>query len=136
MTTDPHAPSIYPTLRYKDATAAIEFLTATLGFGEHEITKADDGTLVHAELAWRNGLIMVGTRSDQGDSPFDTGQCCLYLAVDDPDAHHDRAVAAGAEIVMPLTDQPYGSREYATRDPEGNVWCFGTYRPSPSSSDA
>jgi uncharacterized glyoxalase superfamily protein PhnB len=30
---------------------------------------------------------------------------------------------------MELTDQDYGSREYAARDPEGNVWCFGTYRP-------
>lgn len=35
------------------------------------------------------------------------------------------------EIVMGLTDQDYGSREYAARDSEGNLWCFGTYRPSP-----
>lgn len=48
------------------------------------------------------------------------------------DGHHDRAVAAGAEIVMGLTDQDYGSREYAARDSEGNLWCFGTYRPSPN----
>jgi uncharacterized glyoxalase superfamily protein PhnB len=33
---------------------------------------------------------------------------------------------------MGLTDQEYGSRDYAARDPEGNVWCFGTYRPGPS----
>jgi uncharacterized glyoxalase superfamily protein PhnB len=51
------------------------------------------------------------------------------VAVDDPDAHHARAKAAGAVIMMELTDQDYGSREYAARDPEGNVWCFGTYRP-------
>ncbi len=58
----------------------------------------------------------------------------LYLVVEDPDAHHDRARAAGAEIVMPLTDQPYGSREYAALDPEGNVWSFGTYRPKATSA--
>ena len=49
--------------------------------------------------------------------------------MDDVDAHHERAVAAGAEVVMELTDQEYGSREYAIRDPGGNVWTFGTYRP-------
>ena len=48
----------------------------------------------------------------------------------DADALHDRAVAGGAEIVMGLTDQDYGSREFAARDPHGNVWRFGTYRPS------
>ena len=32
---------------------------------------------------------------------------------------------------MDLVDQPYGSREYAALDPEGNVWAFGTYRPGP-----
>ena len=50
-------------------------------------------------------------------------------SVADPDAHHERARGAGAEVVMGLTDQPYGSREYCARDPEGNVWCFGTYSP-------
>ncbi len=71
---------------------------------------------------------MLGTRAGDAN-PFDTGRAVLYLAVDNVDAHHDRAVAAGAEIIYGLTDQPYGSREYAARDPEGNVWSFGTYRP-------
>jgi uncharacterized glyoxalase superfamily protein PhnB len=120
--------SIYPTLRYRDPLAAIAFLTKALGFTEKSVMTAEDGTVAHAELAWpEGGVIMLGTYS--GDSPYDTVRCCTYLALEDPDGHHDRAVAAGAEIVMELTDQPYGSREYAARDPEGNVWCFGTYRP-------
>ena len=49
--------------------------------------------------------------------------------MDDPDAHHDRAKAAGAEIFRELSDQDYGSRDYAARDPDGNEWYFGTYRP-------
>ncbi len=69
--------------------------------------------------------------ADRTDSPFALpGPVVLYVVVDDPDALHDRAVAGGAEIVMGLTDQDYGSREFAARDPHGNVWCFGTYRPS------
>ena len=53
----------------------------------------------------------------------------LYLVVSDPDAHHARAVDAGAEVVIPLRDEEYGSRGYSALDPEGNVWSFGTYRP-------
>lgn len=49
--------------------------------------------------------------------------------VDDPDAHHDRAQAAGARIVRELEDMEYGSREYSARDLEGNLWSFGTYEP-------
>jgi uncharacterized glyoxalase superfamily protein PhnB len=70
--------------------------------------------------------------ADRDDaSPFALpGPVLLYVVVDDPDALHDRAAAAGADIVTGLTDQDYGSREFAARDPQGNVWSFGTYRPS------
>ncbi len=120
--------SIYPTLRYTDAKAAIAFLTNAFGLVEEQVNNAEDGSVGHAELSWDGGIVMLGTRAGTSD-PFDTGRAVLYLAVDDVDAHHDRAVAAGAEIIHQLTDQPYGSREYAARDPEGNVWSFGTYRP-------
>jgi len=131
MTPDPNLPSIYPVLRYDDATKAIRFLTEAFGLTEHFVTPGPDGAIGHAELAWGNGLVMLSSGS-VGSSAFALGPVCLYLAVSDPDAHHDRAVAAGAEIVMELTDQDYGSREYAAGDPEGNVWCFGTYQPGPA----
>jgi uncharacterized glyoxalase superfamily protein PhnB len=128
-TTDPtNRPSIYPTLRYRDAEAAITFLTDVLGLTLKERHDGPDGTVAHAQLAWGNGLVMLST-AGVGDPIFDLGPVCLYLAVDDPDNHHGKAAAGGAEIVMGLVDQDYGSREYAARDPEGNVWCFGTYRP-------
>jgi uncharacterized glyoxalase superfamily protein PhnB len=52
-----------------------------------------------------------------------------YIAIDDPDALFDRATGAGAQVVMPLTDTDYGSRDFSVRDPEGHLWSFGTYRP-------
>jgi uncharacterized glyoxalase superfamily protein PhnB len=52
-----------------------------------------------------------------------------YIVVPDADAVHARAVAAGAEIIRPLQDTPYGSREFALRDPEGHSWSIGTYDP-------
>jgi len=119
-------PTIYPTLRYDDAPAAIRFLTDAFGF-QADAVHEEKGSISHALLGWGSGLVMLSSR--QPGDPFDLGGCCLYVAVDDPDAHHARAKAAGAVIMMELTDQDYGSREYAARDPEGNVWCFGTYRP-------
>ncbi|MDQ2728932.1 MAG: VOC family protein [Actinomycetota bacterium] len=130
MASDPEPPSVYPTLTYSDAAGAIRFLTEAFGFSEVAVHPGPDNTIAHAQLGWRNGLIMLSSRS-KGPSPFDVGPACIYLVVDDPDGHHDRSVTAGAEIVMGLTDQDYGSREYAARDSEGNLWCFGTYRPSP-----
>jgi uncharacterized glyoxalase superfamily protein PhnB len=70
--------------------------------------------------------------SDRGDGPVGShaGQGWLYVVIENPDPHHERAVAAGAEIVRPLEDTDYGSRDYSARDPEGNLWSFGTYRPT------
>jgi uncharacterized glyoxalase superfamily protein PhnB len=123
-------PAIYPTLRYDDAPAAIRFLVDAFGFEADAVHEGDRGRISHALLGFGPGLVMVSSRtSDPSRDPFDLGPGCLYVAVDDPDAHYERAKKAGAEIVMELTDQSYGSREYAARDPEGHVWCFGTYRP-------
>jgi len=132
MALKPDHPTIYPTLRYAEARAAITFLHDAFGLTEHSVVEGPDGTIQHAELAWGTGLIMLGSRGTE-PSLWDTEHVVLYLAVDDPDAHYERAAAAGAEIVMGPTDQPYGSREYAARDPEGNLWCFGTYQPRPDS---
>lgn len=121
--------SIYPTLRYNDADAAIKFLTDAFGLVEQQVVRGDDGSVMHAELSFGDGMVMLGTRSDRAGL-FDTGRAVLYLVTDDVDTHHARAVTAGVEIVLGLTDQPYGSREYAARDTESNVWCFGTYRPA------
>lgn len=123
--------SIYVTLRYDDARAAIAYLTGRLGFVEQFVSTADDGSVGHAELSFGDGVVMIGTRRGTPDA-FDTGRAVVYLALDSAeavDAHHGRAVAAGAEVVQGLVDQPYGSREYAVRDPEGNVWSIGSYRP-------
>jgi uncharacterized glyoxalase superfamily protein PhnB len=130
-----NAPTVSPVLRYRDAQAALRFLTDTLGLALGHLSKAPDGRIAHAELGWGNGIIMISGRGAE-PSPFDTERSCLYLVVEDPDALHDRVVAAGGTIVMPLVDQEYGSREFATEDPEGNIWCFGTYQPAPISDSA
>ncbi len=128
--------SIHPTLRYPDPRAAITFLTDALGFVAEHVSTSDDGRVEHAELSFRGaaddipGVVMLGPRRPGGSDPFDTGRAVTYLVVDDPDERHRRAVEAGAEVVHGPVDQPYGSREFAVRDPDGNIWSLGTYRPT------
>jgi uncharacterized glyoxalase superfamily protein PhnB len=119
---------IFPGLRYKDAPAAIEWLGKAFGFEKRQVHEGPNGTIAHAELQLGPGIIML---SSDKDDVFGSraGQGWVYVVVDDPDGHYERAKPAGAEIVMELTDQEYGSREYAAADPEGNVWSFGTYDP-------
>jgi uncharacterized glyoxalase superfamily protein PhnB len=125
-------PSIYPTLLYADAKAAIKQLTEAFGFTELAVYEGEDGKVAHAELVQGNGAVMLGSKGT--GSVFDTamkdaGITGVYVVVDDVDAHHRRAVEQGAEILMPPKDQDYGSRDYMARDLEGNVWSFGTYAP-------
>ncbi|MGW4495555.1 VOC family protein [Streptomyces sp. NPDC004376] len=133
MTVRDGRPSIYPTVLYADAKAAIGQLTEALGFTELTVYESEDGMVLHAELAQGNGAVMVGSKGRGGvfDSVMkDAGPAGVYIVVDDVDAHHQRAVEHGVEILMPPTDQDYGSRDYMARDAEGNVWSFGTYAPA------
>jgi uncharacterized glyoxalase superfamily protein PhnB len=118
-------PNIFPALRYRDANAALEWLQRAFGFAEKAVYRGDDGTVHHAELQLGAGMVMLGEQPEAAPSDAQT----IYVVVDDPDAHHERAAAAGAQIVRPLEDMDYGSREYSARDPEGHVWSFGTYDP-------
>ncbi len=119
----------YPVLRYRDARAAIDWLTEAFGFTEKEVHASEDGTIAHAELRTDKGVIMLSTDRDDDEWGSHAGKGWTYMAVDDPDALHDRAVAAGAEIIRPLQDTDYGSRDFSARDLEGNRWSFGTYAP-------
>jgi uncharacterized glyoxalase superfamily protein PhnB len=72
---------------------------------------------------------MLGSTSDDNEfSRRKPGMSSIYVVTDAPDALFDRATAAGAEVVRGLRDEDYGSRGFTVRDPEGNLWSFGTYR--------
>jgi uncharacterized glyoxalase superfamily protein PhnB len=96
-----------------------------------------DGTIAHAELAWRSAMIFVHSRPPKENPWSVVGPASIALAVDNSvvvDRHFARAVAAGADIVRAAYDSktpafPDGSRQFDVRDPEGNLWTVGTYRP-------
>ena len=120
-------PTVFPTLSYDDAQAAIDFLVEAFGAERHAVYGGDDGKIHHAELRFGNGIVMLGSSS--AEMPATAGGAGIYIVIEDPDAHCGRARAAGAEIARDLHDEPYGSREYSAKDPEGNSWHFGTYQP-------
>ena len=129
--------NIIPTLRYRDAPAAIEWLCRAFGFEEHLVVPGDDDQIAHAQLTIGNGMIMLGSARDDefGElqapppSPDATVSQSPYIVVEAIDEHYRHAVESGARIVMPLKKEDYGGKAYSCRDPEGYLWNFGSYDP-------
>jgi uncharacterized glyoxalase superfamily protein PhnB len=129
------ASAIMPTLRYRDAPAAIDWLCKVFGFARHAVYPGPDHTIGHAELTLGGGMIMLGSHKEDGSgfkSPADFGGFetrSAYIVVADADAVYARAREAGGTIVRELQNTDYGSREFAVKDPEGQSWAVGTYNP-------
>ena len=125
--------TIFPLLRYKDARGAIRWLCTAFGFVEVFAVPEAGQVVRHAQLRFGTNVIMLGSVrpndgiTSPGELGISTQALCVY--VDDVDAHFERARSAGAEIIDLPEDTDFGSREYHTRDLEGHLWTFGTYRP-------
>lgn len=125
-------PGMIPYFAYQDAAAAIAFLETAFGFETSARYDDDAGTVMHAELRYGGGALMLGTGRDgqrdesRTDAPAGRG---VYCVVDDVDAHFARAEAAGARVVYRPEDTEFGTRRYRVLDPEGYEWSFGTYAP-------
>jgi uncharacterized glyoxalase superfamily protein PhnB len=134
MTTHPiQAPCIYPTFRYHEADRMIAWLQRAFGFEVHA-RYTDGDKVAHAQLTLGSSMIMLGEVRDDAygrmvGAPGGNSGKSVYVAIPDADAAYRRAKAAGAEILEEPTDRDYGSRDFICRDPQGNVWCFGTYWP-------
>ena len=127
---------IVPSLRYRDAPAAIEYLCETFGFTKRLVIPGPDGTIRHAQLTLGDGMIMLGSAQNRDFGPhvktpqeLGANTQSAYVIVPEIDAHYRHAKAAGAEIVMDIEDMDYGGRLYSALDPEGNLWHFGSYDP-------
>lgn len=133
--------TIIPSLRYRDAAAAIEFLCEVFGFARRLVIPGPDGTIRHAQLTLGDGMVMLGSAQNRDfgrhvKPPTEVGANTqsAYVIVPEVDAHYEHATAAGAEIVLEIQDASYGGRLYFALDPEGNLWHFGSYDPWAESS--
>ena len=128
MTTNPR-PRIHSVLRYQDARRALNWLHDAFGFEQAAVHDGPDGSIAHAEMTFGSGVIgFSSARAGDAANPWTQVRQGIYVSLTDVDAHHDRAAAAGADIVMSLRDLDYGSRDYGARDLEGHLWGFGTYQ--------
>lgn len=117
-------------ISYLDPMAAYRWLEKAFGFEPYMLIVDEAGNLVHSEMTFGNGLIMVGSEWDADHkSPRSVGgantQSVHVDLSEDIDAHCERARAAGAEIIAEPSDQFYGDRTYRARDLEGHIWTFG-----------
>jgi uncharacterized glyoxalase superfamily protein PhnB len=128
-------PTVWPVLHYADTNAALRFLVDGFGFREALSVIDDDGDVVHAELRWpEGGAVVFGStkHADGVHGGLRGGTAAVYVVSDDVDAVHARALGIGASIVEAPHETAFGSgvptRAFTARDPEGNLWTFGTYR--------
>jgi uncharacterized glyoxalase superfamily protein PhnB len=134
--------TIVPFIAYEDAAAAIDWLTRAFGFRENAAARHMNGdTVSHAELDVGDGsVVFLATPSPDYEGPRRHRETCAAAArwldnpwvvdgylvhVDDVDAHHERAQAAGAVILREPEDvEAAGTRLYSAEDVEGHRWMF------------
>ncbi len=131
--------TIIPSLRYRDALAGIDWLGRAFGFEKNAVYLGPDNkTVMHAQLTFGNGMIMLGSVDNGGEAgnfmvqPDEVGlreTKGIYLVVSDADAVYATAKAAGAHMVIDIRDMDYGGRAFTCRDLEGHLWSIGTYDP-------
>ncbi len=129
--------TIIPTLRYEKAKEAIEWLCLAFGFQTHLVVPGDGDTIAHAQLTLGNAMIMLGSTAEDEygnwvKSPLNfagVNTQAPYIILEEIDQHYQKAIEAGAEILIEIKDEDYGGRVYSCRDPEGHIWNFGSYDP-------
>ena len=124
-------PWVSPYLVVKDADAALDFYQRAFGFEKKFVMPGPDGRTMHAEMIWKDSLIMIGPEGDGHPckSPSTLGvpsPVSLYVYCDDVDALFARATAAGAKVEFPPTNQFWGDRICKILDPDGHIWNFAT----------
>jgi uncharacterized glyoxalase superfamily protein PhnB len=128
----PTGGGIWPAVAATDAPALIRFLVDVVGFTEQLVVDEGDGIVGHSQLQWPDGgIVQVATANRPGNvySRRPVGAGSVYVVTPDPAAVHRRCVAAGADIIDPprAVDYDPGGSVFSLRDPEGNIWSFGTY---------
>lgn len=129
--------SIIPTMRYKNARAAIDWLCNAFGFEKHLIVEGENNTIAHAQLKYGNSMIMLSSDNDNEYGNLVKTPRSLngnntqapYVVVDKIDDHYEKAVSAGAKILIAIKDEDYGGRGYTCKDIEEYIWNFGSYDP-------
>jgi PhnB protein len=121
---------VFAYLRVRDTAAAMAFYTQAVGAKEVFRLTEPSGRIGHAEMQLGPAVLMLSDPFPEYgiEAPAegsDTSFSGVHLHVDNADAVLDKAVAAGATVLMAPTDQFYGERSCKLRDPFGHEWLIG-----------
>lgn len=116
--------TITPNIIATDAVELIDFLVRAFGAVENYRLTLANGSITHCELQLGDSILNVG----QSAEGWPAHGLVAQFYVENSDALFERAVAAGAQVVMPMTDMFFGSREGHVRDPFGNTWIIATLK--------
>lgn len=120
---------LFAYLRVSDTAAAMRFYAEAFGATEKFRLTEPSGRIGHAEMQMGSSVLMLSDAyPEYGLLAPPGGQdigCSVHLHVADADAMAATAVAAGATLLMPPTDQFYGERSCRLRDPFGHTWLIG-----------
>ncbi len=130
--------SVIPGLRYRNAKAMIDWLCEAFGFEKQAVYMGEGNVVMHAQLTFGNGMIMIGSADNQTAASrlfkqpdeiggAETQSSCLVAS--DIDAIYASAKRVGAKMLMDLEEKPHGGKAFTCSDPEGHIWYVGTYDP-------
>ena len=124
------ASAVIPRLFCRDPVAEIEFCTTTFGAVEDVRRPGPDDRVAHALIMIGPAMVMIESEwpgiTTRAPLPDGSSPVVLYVYVENVDETVERAVAAGARILMPLTNQFWGDRTAWIMDPSGHVWTVAT----------
>ena len=127
--------AVTPMLTVRDIRKSVDFYRDAFGFTVRGIMDGPEGPM-HAELRLRDTTLMLSPESRQqhtfSASTIGNTPTTLYILVDDVDSVFNRAVAAGAQVTMPVMDMFWGDRCGQLSDPEGNKWMIATHKAEPT----
>lgn len=120
--------TLIPLVAYEDIEAGHDYLVKVFGFTSGGVQRLDDGTVVHGEVVFDDGVVWLHQVDKELRTPrlIDAAHGGVCVQIPDVDDHFARSRAAGAQIDAEPADQPFGLRLYGARDPEGHRWYFFT----------
>jgi PhnB protein len=117
--------TITPGLTCKNTAQAIDFYKSVFGATEIMRMPGPEGRIMHAELRIGDSRIMLADEfpgMSCAPTPGAMSASSLFLYLENVDATFNRAVAAGAKVDMPLSNQFWGDRYGKVTDPFGHQW--------------
>ncbi len=130
---------VIPMLVCRDVSPEIDFCKTTFGAIELGRRPGPDGTVVHALLTIGGQMVIIEaqwpTLASRAPHPDGSSPVVIFVYVEDVDTVIERAMVAGAKVLLPVKDQFWGDRTGRIIDPSGHVWTIATRIEETSSAE-